>query len=78
MVKKNGVVHGDNCVFDVGKIRMTQKFIGALQALDDKCEPDSVWDVYREGKTWIAESCNGPFDPVVYKANKDRWVVMCD
>ena len=76
MVKnKNGIVRGDNCRFDVGDTRMTKKFIEALEVLDGQCDW-GTWCVYREGRTWVAESCNGPFEPLEYK--NGTWDRMWD
>lgn len=71
MVKlKEGVVWGRNCRFDVGSIRMTKRFVGALKTLDSQCMPGATWDISKSGRTWVAEPCAGPFEPIVFKYGK--------
>lgn len=77
MVKDgNGIARGRNCEFDLGSTRMTKGLIVALDVLDGECERGARWDISRAGRNWVAEPCNGPFEPIVYR--NGSWVNVWD
>lgn len=74
MAKQN-IIQGRYVKFDVSGTRVTEALQKALDILDEECRCGSggTWDISREGRTYVAEPVDGPFDTVYFSKKKNKW-----
>lgn len=74
MAKQN-IIQGRYVKFDVSGTRVTEALQKALDILDEECRGGSggTWDIRREGRTYVAEPVDGPFDTVYFSKKKNKW-----
>jgi len=77
MAKQN-IIRGQFVKFDVSGTRVTQALQAALDILDGECRWGSggTWDISRDGRKFIAEPTDGPFDSLVFNRKKGKWDVL--
>ena len=74
MKDEKGLVHGSACAFNLNHQghtpEMSQGLVKALGDLEALSPHGWTWEVYEHGGEWcahVAQSCGGPYWPIVYK-----------